>query len=145
MEEVIEKKTYNCYGCKKEFSYDSIRYECMCLERRCVCKDCSKIPQKDWLDSVPPEHHLSLIHDLTKEYNDYWDNVEKNAPSWCGMWNEADGNVTFTYREGPYGQTGKEYREWEKENKDEFNKNFRDHNKEYICPKFIGKTCYCCK
>lgn len=105
----MNNTTFTCYGCAKtNILRDQLRYECMCMERKGVCRDCEKKPIGKWQLPFPAEHRLQKIHDLTNETKAYWDEVEQKIPNWGSWVTSVDGKkIIFSRYDDPFDPTTK--------------------------------------
>jgi len=82
--------------------------------------------------NIPKHHNLNKLHDHTKEYIDWFEDIDKNAPKWSGM-SQRDGKIIVTYYEYPNGP------------EDVYNKDIRNSSRRtYVTSSFTGNVCSCC-
>lgn len=105
-------KTLRCYGCDVTAAIEKFRYECMCMERRGVCKDCVVKNTSEWKE-IPDEHHnLQKLHDITPEFKEWFAQLDKECPGWFSYTITENGQKIFMYYETPDGKCGMDAENW---------------------------------
>jgi hypothetical protein len=102
-------QNYKCYACAEMKTSDELRYECMCTEKMGVCKGCVNVPTNQWKIALKPDHHLQKLHDITSEYKNMWNTVERVCGKRYGGWSESESQMTVEYFEGPNGEKDEEF------------------------------------
>ena len=105
----IDKNIYTCYGCADERKEKSeLRYECMCTEKKGICKMCvdgkPNLKLTELKIPIPPHHNIQKLHDLTPEYSEFWATIESECGKrWSGM-SCTETSTEIHYYEGPNGE-----------------------------------------
>jgi hypothetical protein len=127
-----------CYGCDQEKDLSEMRYECMCTEKRGVCRMCVDTNREV---KIPDSHNLTQLHDMTDEYKVFIEDIEKN----CGkLWNTMSCNETSTeidYLQGANGERDENLRDLIKQG---YYSDSDFLRKKKIFPPLPQKICTCC-
>lgn len=91
--------SHTCYGCDKKVNFTDLRYECLCTDKKGVCKTCVENNVKF---TIPAHHNLEKLHDNTAEHRAYFDDVTEKIGFWNSMTVDKDGNWVFSalYKKG---------------------------------------------
>lgn len=85
--------SHQCYGCDKRFNKAELRYECMCIGSKGVCKGCAPNVRNI---NIPRNHQLDMLHDTSAEYIAYMKKVKDTIGDFHSFQILRDGNVKFT-------------------------------------------------
>ena len=114
----------------------------MCIQedyKMGICDGCKNTSFKDFKIPFPRDHHLNKLHDLTPEYKERLEIINKNAPNWGPLIWDGDDEQYF-YFENTENLPKEEFL-----SRTAYDEEYRkQHKRTFTIPRFKGNMCTCC-